>query len=160
MRRGVVFWIERPDGAVLVRRRPPRGLLGGMVEFPSTPWREAAWTTAEAAASAPLGCGWTELPGEVRHAFTHFHLRLSVVFGRCDGDEAAAEGVDGVGDAACASAAAAAPGVLWWCARGRLDELALPTLMKKVAALAAEVASAPALPLAAPEIRSRRQPAT
>ena len=33
-RHGVVFWAEREDGAVLVRRRPSRGLLGGMMEFP------------------------------------------------------------------------------------------------------------------------------
>ena len=47
-RHGVVFWAEREDGAVLVRRRPSRGLLGGMMEFPSTPWRAADWASDEA----------------------------------------------------------------------------------------------------------------
>ena len=31
-RHGTIFWIERPDGSVLVRRRPQRGLLGGMMD--------------------------------------------------------------------------------------------------------------------------------
>src|SRR5579875_1285161 len=43
LRYGVAFWITRPDGAVLLRRRPERGLLGGMIEIPSTPWRERPW---------------------------------------------------------------------------------------------------------------------
>ncbi|HEY5598755.1 MAG TPA: A/G-specific adenine glycosylase, partial [Kiloniellales bacterium] len=47
-RRGVAFWIEKSDGLILLRRRPPRGLLGGMLELPTTGWREAAW--------APAGC--------------------------------------------------------------------------------------------------------
>ena len=33
-RRGVAFWAVRADGAVLLRRRPPKGLLGGMMEVP------------------------------------------------------------------------------------------------------------------------------
>ncbi|HYU11045.1 MAG TPA: A/G-specific adenine glycosylase, partial [Stellaceae bacterium] len=36
-RYGVVFWLSRGDGAVLLRRRPEKGLLGGMIELPSTP---------------------------------------------------------------------------------------------------------------------------
>ena len=32
-RHGTIFWIERLDGSVLVRRRPEKGLLGGMMEF-------------------------------------------------------------------------------------------------------------------------------
>jgi len=39
VRRGIAFWAQRADGAVLLRRRPPSGLLGGMMEIPSTPWR-------------------------------------------------------------------------------------------------------------------------
>src|SRR5438876_5375270 len=41
LRYGVAFWLTRPDGAVLLRRRPEKGLLGGMIEIPSTPWRAA-----------------------------------------------------------------------------------------------------------------------
>jgi A/G-specific adenine glycosylase len=112
-RRGIAFWITRPDGAVLLRRRPPKGLLGGMMEVPSTDWREAGWELGEAAAGAPLALGgWRLLPGVVAHTFTHFHLELAVAAGR-------------------APAQAAARGV--WCPLDRLDEQALPTLMRKVA---------------------------
>ncbi|MGO1118915.1 A/G-specific adenine glycosylase [Rhodovibrionaceae bacterium A322] len=37
-RRGQIFWLTRSDGSVLLRRRAEKGLLGGMMEFPSTPW--------------------------------------------------------------------------------------------------------------------------
>jgi len=78
--------VGEPDGAVLVRRRPPKGLLGGMMEIPSTPWRAAVWTSTEAASSAPAPQGiktgrltWRTLPGAVSHTFTHFHLELQVM---------------------------------------------------------------------------------
>ncbi len=38
LRRGAAFYILRADGAVLVRTRPQKGLLGGMTEIPGTPW--------------------------------------------------------------------------------------------------------------------------
>ena len=80
-RHGIAFWMVRPDGAVLVRRRPPKGLLGGMMEIPSTPWRSAAWTAAEAQGTAPTAgkLKWRTLPGTVSHTFTHFHLELQVM---------------------------------------------------------------------------------
>jgi A/G-specific adenine glycosylase len=37
-RRGNAFVAVRSDGAVLLRRRPPRGLLGGMAEVPGSEW--------------------------------------------------------------------------------------------------------------------------
>src|SRR5262249_5271761 len=39
LRHGAIFWAVRRDGSVLLRRRPEEGLLGGMMEFPSTDWR-------------------------------------------------------------------------------------------------------------------------
>src|SRR4051812_16252111 len=41
VRRGATFVAVRADGAVLLRERPPHGLLGGMLETPSSPWEEA-----------------------------------------------------------------------------------------------------------------------
>jgi len=81
LRQGVVFWLTRPDGAVLLRRREEKGLLGGMIEVPSTPWREAAWDNAEALAHAPAKVSWAKLPGTVHHGFTHFPLDLTIVAG-------------------------------------------------------------------------------
>src|ERR1700691_13971 len=67
LRHGVVFWLARGDGAVLLRRRPERGLLGGMIEVPATPWRGAQWEEAEALSAAPAAADWTRLPGTVQH---------------------------------------------------------------------------------------------
>ncbi|MGE0213544.1 MAG: A/G-specific adenine glycosylase, partial [Parvibaculaceae bacterium] len=73
-RRGVAFWIERRDGVVLLRRRPERGLLGGMLEVPSTAW--AGKLPADPSGEAPVAARWRKLPGTVEHTFTHFHLVL------------------------------------------------------------------------------------
>ncbi|CCQ72661.1 A/G-specific adenine glycosylase [Magnetospira sp. QH-2] len=83
-RHGVIFWLQRKDGAVLLRRRPPTGLLGGMMELPGTDWREGeAWREAEARQQAPTEARWRLLPGSIRHTFTHFHLVLTVMAGQC-----------------------------------------------------------------------------
>lgn len=70
VRQGVVWVLQRPDGAVLVERRPERGLLGGMLGFPGDAWDGAG-------GEAPLAAEWRDM-GEVRHTFTHFHLILQV----------------------------------------------------------------------------------
>lgn len=77
LRRGAAFVAVRPDGALLVRTRPPKGLLGGMTEVPGTDWT-AGFDGGEALASAPLAADWTRLPGLVGHVFTHFPLELTV----------------------------------------------------------------------------------
>ncbi len=116
VRHGIAFWITRPDGAVLLRRRAEKGLLGGMIEIPSTPWRAQPWTLAEAAATAPLAAHWSALPGAVRHGFTHFQLELGIV---------AAHGQLGVESKPCIEGL--------WSPIDKLADHALPTLMKKLA---------------------------
>ena len=82
LRVGTIFWIERGDGLVLLRQRPPTGLLGGMSEFPSTPWIEGEAATSLAVAMPDcstfhdLECEAQE--GVVRHIFTHFTLELTL----------------------------------------------------------------------------------
>jgi A/G-specific adenine glycosylase len=91
VRFGVHFALADAAGRLLLRRRPPEGLLGGMLELPGTPWREAGWERAEALAHAPLpGLRWRALPGEARHGFTHFELRMTLLAARYD--DAAPEG--------------------------------------------------------------------
>ena len=81
VRYGVVFWLQREDGAVMLRRRPEKGLLGGMIELPSTPWRETPWDESEALGTAPAAITWAALPGIVQHGFTHFRLELALMTG-------------------------------------------------------------------------------
>ncbi len=111
-RHGVAFWLTRPDGTVLLRRRPEHGLLGGMMEVPTTPWQAETWTVAKAVrAAAPCPARWQRLPETVGHTFTHFHLSLDVLAAQIR------EGATTDG--------------LWWPV-ARLGEQALPTVMKKV----------------------------
>ncbi len=79
IRRGVAFWLVRKsDGAVFLRRRPDTGLLGGMIEVPSTDWQEHPQSPAAVRAAAPVPADWRPLPQTIRHTFTHFHLELEV----------------------------------------------------------------------------------
>jgi A/G-specific adenine glycosylase len=77
LRHGAHFLLRDAAGQVLLRRRPPKGLLGGMLELPGTPWRDAPWSEGEALAHAPLpGLKWQRLPGVAAHGFTHFALEM------------------------------------------------------------------------------------
>ena len=112
VRHGVAFFILRKDGAVLLRQRSQEGLLGGMMEIPSTPWRDDSWTLEEAiTATAPLSLTWRLLPGTVHHVFTHFRLNMTIVMGKA-GFNPTVHGV--------------------WSALDRMDDLALPSVMRKI----------------------------
>jgi A/G-specific adenine glycosylase len=78
-RYGMAFVLQRRDGAILLRRREEKGLLGGMMEVPSSEWSTAKRCDGELMQAVPVVAGWSELPGVVRHTFTHFHLELRVV---------------------------------------------------------------------------------
>ncbi len=108
LRTGVAYWVERADGAVLLRRRLPKGLLGGMVELPSFGWSD---DDAPAAVRA-LSPDWTDLAQPVTHTFTHFRLELTVRLGY---------------------AAAEAPLSCFWLSVDRLAEAGLPSVVAKVA---------------------------
>jgi A/G-specific adenine glycosylase len=72
VRQGVAFVAIRNNGAVLMERRPDKGLLGGMLGWPGTEWCEEVMR-----GQPPMDGEWREA-GDVRHTFTHFHLELSV----------------------------------------------------------------------------------
>jgi len=113
-RRAIAFWIERADGAILLRRRAESGLLGGMLEAPSTDWREADIPAlGDALPDAPVPLDGATPLGLVRHTFTHFHLELQVVHARI-ADQSPPE--------ACR-----------WIYPDDMGGVALPTLMRKVA---------------------------
>jgi A/G-specific adenine glycosylase len=120
LRRGAAYVVRRADGAVLVRRRPRKGLLGGMIEVPTTDWSpefDPAQARRAAGAVVALGNGlaWRTLPGVVRHVFTHFPLELSVLTIEVP-------------------ARTRAPSGMRFLAPPDLDGEALPTLMRKVIA--------------------------
>lgn len=82
LRRGAAFVVVRAgDEAVLLRTRPPEGLLGNMAEPPTSAW-ETDYDPAGALLDAPLDARWKRLPGLVRHGFTHFPLELTVFLAR------------------------------------------------------------------------------
>jgi A/G-specific adenine glycosylase len=104
-RYGVAYLLTRGEAVALVRR-PPKGLLGGMLALPTSDWRAARWSEAEALAAAPVPAPWRSA-GEVAHVFTHFSLSLQVL--RAEGE---------------------APGVIW---SPRRDLDALPSVFLKAA---------------------------
>jgi A/G-specific adenine glycosylase len=110
VRHGTAFVAMRADGAVLLRRRPEKGLLGGMMEVPSGAWLEDAQS---AAAAAPLAADWQPHSAIVEHTFTHFHLVLRLM-------------------TAVVPMATAAPDKARFVPLSRLGGEALPSLMRKV----------------------------
>jgi A/G-specific adenine glycosylase len=96
IRDGVAHWVER-DGAVWLVRRPAKGLLGGMAALPGPEWEGEAST----AAGPPLA--------SVRHVFTHFELRLTIIAG------------------------AAPVGEGWWQPIASIAHAGLPTLYRRAA---------------------------
>ena len=81
-RYGVAYVLTRGDQIALVRR-PPKGLLGGMLALPTSEWRAARWSEAEAVQAAPVSADWRSV-AEVQHVFTHFSLTLQVL--RAEGE--------------------------------------------------------------------------
>jgi A/G-specific adenine glycosylase len=112
-RYGAAFLALREDGAVLLRRRPAKGLLGGMLEVPSTDWGPVMPDRDDAIAHAPFAADWRLLSGVVRHGFTHFDLDLAVF-------------------RAESTPASAALSAGHWYPRRSLPEEAIPSIMRKV----------------------------
>ncbi len=75
-RYGIAYIAKRHDGRWLLERRPDKGLLGGMLGWPGTEWREESAPLS--ADTPPIAAEWCDPGVEVRHTFTHFHLRLSL----------------------------------------------------------------------------------
>lgn len=114
--RGAAFYVRREDGAVLLRTRPPKGLLGGMAEIPGTAWG-ADFDVAAALRQAPIEARYAKINAEVAHVFTHFALSLDIYV-------------------AAAAPTKAAPSGCRWTSEDRLDEEALPSVMRKAIAAA------------------------
>jgi A/G-specific adenine glycosylase len=120
VRVAMAFVALREDGHVLLRRRPEVGLLGGMLEVPSTEWAEVLPSVKDALRTAPVPGDWWALPGLVTHTFTHFRLEALVYRAIVPADAALTSEAD--------------PPRCQWVARRDLDAAALPSVMRKIIA--------------------------
>ena len=145
VRRGLAFVALRADGAVLLRERPPRGLLGGMLETPCSPLEEAGPIRKSGRDHAPLKADWRKVPGTVEHIFTHFHLELEVY--------RAAVGLDAKPNRA------AGPERCRWLTLRELSGAALPSLMRKVIRHALNETLSPAARASTAPPRAKRRSA-
>jgi A/G-specific adenine glycosylase len=116
LRRGAAFVVTREDGALLVRRRPDKGLLAKMTEVPTTDWVHD-FDTKRALHQAPLPAAWKKCAGIVKHVFTHFPLELVVYRARVPQKTRPPKGAR-------------------WIAAGEIDGEAFPNVMRKVIAQA------------------------
>jgi A/G-specific adenine glycosylase len=120
LRHGFAFVALSESGSVLLRKRPERGLLGGMMEVPTTDWQTDWLPPEEALRTAPVKSRWIAVPGAVTHTFTHFRLGLLVYRAHVRNDP---------------------PLTLWsrqadcrWVSRTSISSEALPSVMRKVIA--------------------------
>jgi A/G-specific adenine glycosylase len=113
-RRGAAFVLQNAAGDVLLERRGEKGLLAGMTQVPTTNWSAKADGDGGTGASPDQAANWHPC-GAIGHVFTHFELELTVYRATADHD--------------------AGPGQ-WWCDPTKIHGEALPTVMKKVIALA------------------------
>jgi A/G-specific adenine glycosylase len=108
IRYATFLWVENNKGEVLIEKRPEKGLLAGLMGFPTSPWEEN-----------PVERLWPfkkskRLEKSIRHTFTHFQLIGTVIM-------AQSENREGI-----------------WVHPKDLHNYALPTLMKKVEKLVQE----------------------
>ena len=84
--RRVVWLVLRAGNAVLLARRPPRGVWGGLWGFPEfTARRLATGAVRRRTGTDPVRL---ERLGPIRHAFTHFELEIEPLLCELDADEA------------------------------------------------------------------------
>ncbi|MBN9579507.1 MAG: NUDIX domain-containing protein, partial [Alphaproteobacteria bacterium] len=113
LKRGAAFVVRDAKGAVLLVRRPEKGLLGGMRQPPLGPWTDDFPGPKEALLQAPFRAEWKKRAGIVRHGFTHFELEIEVYV---------------------AVVSSHANGGGQWVPVENLKDAALPTVMRKVIA--------------------------
>ena len=111
LKRGAAFVARDRTSAVLLVKRPDKGLLASMLEPPLGEWSENFPSTAKALKQAPFEADWKKRSGIVRHGFTHFELETEVY----------------VADFAKRPKSKGE-----WISAERLREVALPTVMRKI----------------------------
>lgn len=115
---GFVLCLRNQSGDYLMHRRPEKGLLGGMVSFPTGPWLTEHWDVqclSELTHRFTGAVDWDETDHIVQHTFTHFHLRLKILKGTIPRDVSLTWKDEG-----------------FWVAPLDFKNYALPTLIQKV----------------------------
>lgn len=103
-KQGIAYWLQHEDHVLLVRR-PGKGLLGGMLALPTSPWAEGEPLIE----GAPLDTEWRDA-GAIDHVFTHFAVNLRLLC--CEVTTREIEGT-------------------WWPVE-RIGEAGLPTLFARL----------------------------
>ena len=109
VREGIVFWIKNKNNQILLKRRDETGLLPGMLEFPSYNWSKNKINENDKKILSIKNI--KKLNKKVIHEFSHFKLKLTVY----EKNKFNKNKIDGM-----------------WVGIDEINELGLPTLMKKV----------------------------
>lgn len=103
-----IAYVLLHEGKILLEKRPAKGLLGGMMGIPTTPWESGSFDK-QGSFEPEENLEWHQVSKPVKHTFTHFHLYLTIKIGMSqkfyEGD---------------------------WVCLDNLQSVALPTVMKKV----------------------------
>ena len=85
-RRGIAFVAFDAEGRAFMQTRPERGMLGGMLAFPSAGWTDAdpPFDPEAPFASAPFEAEWRLAEDAVGHVFTHFSLTMDVAVAKLE----------------------------------------------------------------------------
>lgn len=109
----IAYILKREDGAILLRKRPEKGLLGGMMAVPTSEWQLEKIDNKNIEKSAPFVTYWKSLKSKISHSFTHFDLEVMPYYGNI-----------------CTQKAEALEGD--WVFPHQLKQYALPKLFKKI----------------------------
>ena len=108
---GFVFWVQHPNGSILLQKRPDRGILGGMTEILGSQWSTKPLLASTIQKHAPIAsANWSPVPTKVLHTFSHFDLELSIYM----------------------TSSTTQPEGTFWCPLANLSSQPFPSLMKKV----------------------------
>ncbi|MBU3655583.1 MAG: A/G-specific adenine glycosylase [Alphaproteobacteria bacterium] len=130
----IAWWLQDGQGQSLWQRRPDQGLLAGLWSLPLSPFLEAEPDDGLAASLAPLPTQPSRLVALVRHSFTHFHLQLSLYHQPCPFSLTSPNSNSNSNSGGSHHPLPPAYQQGRWLSLQQLPEIALPTLMTKVAA--------------------------
>ena len=116
-RHAVAYILHNDQEEIFFRRRPEKGLLGGMMEVPSTLWRSDPWEIFDAQTLSPFECHWDPEIRTAQHSFTHFHFDIKILHGKLKNSLAVTEHVEDQSR---------------WVKPEDFTKLALPTVIKKI----------------------------